>query len=250
MRTRQYIRVLIVAAATCSLCACSQPQKSTGELVGLYQSKVDEHEKALIPYSYSEQQVAARDRLMKMISDGDAARKNGADRPYDAALKEYEKVYGADDPHMSRPLHRVIELSFEKERWTEAEAYARRFLATRDKWMGTTSSDAAESVCDISRALRGQGKVEAAAQEISARLELMKQQPRENCAPGLVLLLCEQAENYRTLHRDADAIACVDQAIAVRKLIPRGIKAPPRMDDLIQFRHRLAGAHQTFEGQN
>lgn len=241
MRTRRHIRVLIVAAATCSLCACSQPQKSTGELAGLYQSKVDEHVKPLIPYSYSEQQVAARDRLMKMISGGDAARKNGAERPYDAALKEYEKVYGPDDPHMSRPLHRMIELSFEKERWTEAEALARRFLAIRDKWMGATSSDAAESVCDISRALRAQGKTEAASQEISARLELMKPQPRESCAPGLVLLLCEQAENYRALHRDADALACIDQAIEVRKLIPRGIKAPPRMDDLIEFRRKVVG---------
>jgi tetratricopeptide (TPR) repeat protein len=139
-----------------------------------------------------------------------------------------------DDPRWSRDLHRQARKFRDEGKWAEAEIEERKLLAIREKWLGKTASDSVFSVAYLAEAIRHQGRAQEAMKMIDERFRLMELQDPEETQIGVVSLLVEKAQCLNSLGRSGDALPLLEQALKLRKEVPRYNKYGPKADEINQ----------------
>lgn len=177
--------------------------------------------------------------LLVMLSTLSACTSNNTDkvgefkRLYEQRLSQKLKTLPStktmsakDDPAQAAALHRSVQQAFQRGDWEAAEQPAAALTALRDHWLGASvSSDAAESACDLALAMRKQGKIEESLRWLQRRTQAMVKEPRWRVAPGMVLLLRQQAETYRAEGDEAGAATATAQAAEWQRLLPPRLAA-------------------------
>lgn len=186
MQNLRLILVSCMVLTTLAACTVEQPHHSK-ELATIYEQKLDEKLKTLPPN---------------------------------------KDMTAANDPSRAQLLHQLIQHAFHYNDWKAAEDPARKLTALRDHWLGAdVSSDAAESVCDLAISLRHQGRIQESLQLVQQRIQKMNKEMRWRVAPGMVLLLRQEAANYNELGDTAKASNAMNQAAEWQKTLPPRLAA-------------------------
>lgn len=217
----------------------------------VYEKQIaDENAGRFVDYSFTEAQTKHLALVTDRAHDATQMMRKGENADalnlLLAELGKAEKVYKPDDPQLAKYFTRIVECYRRQNQWAEAEKFARRLVATRDKWLPKNCSDTMRAQARLAEALRRQGKAEEAYKlmnEVVAKAD-------ENNKPGMVVALEEQALDAYALGRADEGDALIDRSIKISEEVPEPIKYIPRKDLLTAEKKIRAQVPFDNNGQN